>query len=138
MSNKTGNLRENDSRWTIFIRDLELSIFIGIDAAELAAPQLVRISLACDYLAPIPVDNKDTSQVVDYGMLVKKITSLVQNLQKDGGQHVYLVETLAHAIASLCLCDSRIITVWVRVEKPTVIQGVKSVGVEITRTQLKN
>ena len=47
----------------------------------------------------------------------------------------YTVEALATDIAKLCLTESGVEKVVVRVEKPDAIETAKSAGVEITRTR---
>jgi 7,8-dihydroneopterin aldolase/epimerase/oxygenase len=47
----------------------------------------------------------------------------------------FTVEALATDLAKQCLSDPRVHSVRVRVEKPAILPGCRSVGVEIERSQ---
>mgnify|MGYP004005457081 FL=1 len=111
----------------VFIRDLELLCSIGIHDHEKQAPQRVLINI--DMMAyPSSVDvNDDHENVICYETVTNQIRALIAK------GHVNLVETLAEDIASLCLKNTRVFNVRVRIEKPDIIADTRSVGVEIVR-----
>jgi dihydroneopterin aldolase len=67
------------------------------------------------------------SAVLDYGSVVTRIRTIVET------GHTNLLETLAEQIASVCLADSRVVRTIVKLEKPDIVPGCRSVGIEIVR-----
>ncbi len=116
-----------DKKWTIIINDVVFQTYIGINPDEALARQTVRLNLRCQVSMPVPDDQNYHGQFVCYDQLIKSITVLAQS------RHIHLVETLAEEIATLCFADSRIKTVWCRVEKLDVYSNATSVGIEIER-----
>ena len=47
--------------------------------------------------------------------------------------HVHLIETLAERVAAVCLSDSRVSKVLVRIEKPDIFADIATVEIEIER-----
>lgn len=115
--------------WRIVIRDLELICFLGVLDHEKTTPQLVRISVECDYVATVPDDQAGLDQVVPYDVMIEGIEQLCR------AKHIRLVETLGQSIADFCLSDKRVQQVFIRVEKPTIYPNAKSVGIELVRDQ---
>lgn len=120
-------VNKTSKAWGILINNLVFDCYIGINPEEALAPQAVRLNLKCQVEMPAPNDQQYHGQFVCYDQLIKSITALAQ------GRHTHLVESLAEDIAQLCLEDSRITSVWCRVEKLDVYSHVSSVGIEIER-----
>ncbi len=112
----------------VFIRDLKLDCSIGWHRHEETSPQRVRINLDLAVGDDGRELSDDLANVVCYERIADGVREIV------GRGHIRLVETLAEMIAGLCLADSRIESVRVRVEKLDVFQDAASVGVEIERT----
>src|SRR5579862_1256936 len=110
----------------VFVRNLELLAHIGVHGHEHGKPQPVRINLDLAVEDTATLEDR-LEQVVDYERLTEKIRAIV------GRGHVNLAETLAERIASVCLEDTRVRTVRVRVEKLHAVPGAESAGVEIER-----
>lgn len=110
----------------IFLRDMVLMCCIGVHRHEQSAPQRVRINLDLAVRDDRELGD-DLNNVVCYEQVADAIRRLVDS------RHIKLVETLAEEIASVCLSDSRIRSVRVRVEKLDVFADIASVGVEIER-----
>lgn len=111
----------------VFVRDLVLPALIGVHAHEHGARQRIRINLD---LAAREGDGglgDDLQNVVCYESLVAGVQRII-----DRG-HISLVETMAEAIAEMCLEDKRVRSARVRVEKLDIISNAESVGVEIER-----
>lgn len=110
----------------VFVRDLELTMLIGIYDHEKAAPQrvIVNIDLSVEEGG---AHGDDIDHVVSYEIVVNKVEALIAE------GHINLVETLCERIAELCLEDPRVAIARVRVEKPDIIKNARSVGVEIER-----
>lgn len=115
--------------YRIFVRDLVVPWNIGIHDHEQAGPQRVRINVDLAVREAKKFDADRYRQVVCYATVVEGIRKLA-----DQG-HVNLVETLASRVADLCLADDRVVEATVRAEKLDAIEGVSSVGIEITRTR---
>ncbi|MBV9570342.1 MAG: dihydroneopterin aldolase [Alphaproteobacteria bacterium] len=114
----------------ILIRDLELSVQIGIHGHEHGRAQPVRINLdlAVD---DSPVDDR-LEAVVDYEAIVGNVRAITEQ------GHINLAETLAERIAQVCLDDPRVKIARVRVEKLHAVPGAESAGVEIERRRGAN
>ncbi len=124
-STRTANVFKSIRR--VFVHNLVLSARIGIHAHERTAPQRIRINLnlgVCENNGPVD-DRLET--VVCYEMILQRVRNIVAS------GHVNLVETLAEHIATVCLQDTRVQHVRVKVEKIEISHDVGSVGVEIER-----
>jgi FolB domain-containing protein len=115
----------------IIIKDLLVRGIIGVNEWERENPQdiLINISLFTDLKVAGQSDLIEDS--VNYRTVSKKVTSHVEVIKR------HTVEALAEDIAAICLADSRVERVVVRVEKPGAVRFSKSVGVEIERIQAK-
>ncbi|MCX6353434.1 MAG: dihydroneopterin aldolase [Candidatus Aureabacteria bacterium] len=111
----------------ILISDLRARCVIGVSREERREKQDILINL------DIGTDTRDAAQsdkfqdALDYRAIKKSILSLVEN------SRCHLLETLAEAIADVCLLNQKVLKVNVRVEKPFALRFARSVGVEITR-----
>lgn len=112
----------------VFLRDLSVRTVIGVDERERAAPQevLVTLELEADLGAAAATD--DLSCSIDYSA----VATLVR--QHAEASRFRLLEAFAGSIATLVLERfPPVRAVRVRVEKPRVIPGARSVGVELHR-----
>ena len=112
----------------VFVRDLELSCFIGIYDHEKADPQRVRLNLD---LAVFEGEASDVADDIENVVCYEKITTAVREVCTTG--HINLVETLAEEVATVCLLHTQVRSARVRVEKLDVFEDAFSVGVEIER-----
>src|SRR6476659_6363004 len=113
---------------TIEIRDLLLRAIVGVNPDERVNRQdvLLNISLETD-LGPA-ARSDDIRDAVNYRTIAKDIIEFVEQSQ------FLLVESLAEAVAGLCLRDERVGRVRVSIQKPGALRFAKSVGVTIERT----
>lgn len=116
-------------RRKVFVRDLELSAFIGVYDFEQGVLQPVKINLEIEVMEPSDPVGDRLEDVVCYNKLTQGIRAII-----DGG-HIKLVETLAERIAELALSHAMVDAVMVRVEKPNAILEAAAAGVEIVRTK---
>lgn len=125
---RAGSRDAGESLRHILVRDLELPARIGVYQHERSGHQRIRVNLdvAVAEGDPAAIDDR-LANVVDYERMVTGVRSIV------AAGHVNLVETLAERIAALCLEDSRVRHVRVRVEKLEVFPDAASVGIEIER-----
>lgn len=116
-----------DGQRHIFVRDLVLNCNIGVYRHERDAPQRVRlnIDLAIADDAAGATDRLDDT--VSYEGIVDRARAIVD------ARHYNLVETLAEALAAMCLDDPRVRAARIRVEKLDVFANTGAVGVEIER-----
>lgn len=113
-----------------FIRDLRLRAHIGITDDERRALQDIVINVEFESDQRKAAETDDVGDAVDYRALNKRVIALVE-----ASDH-RLVEALAQRVARLCLEESRIQSVRVRIEKPGALRFADSVGVDIHRTRL--
>lgn len=111
----------------VFVRDLVVPCRIGVFRHEQGGTQRVRINLDLLVKESDAAIHDDPALVVRY----EKVTDRIRSLCTE--QHIKLLETLAEHISALCLEDSRVKAVTVRVEKLDVFADAESAGVEIVR-----
>ena len=111
----------------IELRNLLVRGIIGINDDERVNKQdvIVNLTLFTDTRAAAASDRIEDT--VNYRTIAKRVILLVES------SSYFLVERLAERIAELCLDDSRVQRVVVRVEKPGAIRFAESVGVVIDR-----
>lgn len=118
---------ENKPPDMIHIRDLALRCILGVYPHERREKQevLINITMYADLSAPCATDQIDST--VDYRTVKKQIIDMVES------SSFQLVERLAGEIASLCLCNQRVLRVRVVVDKPGALRFAKSAAIEIVR-----
>ena len=116
-----------DRRDRIFIRDLLIRGILGINDEERVNEQDILVNLTLFTDIREAAETEDIGRTVNYKSLKKKVITHVETSRR------LLVERLAEDIAGLCLEESRVRAVKVRVEKPTALRFARSVGVEILR-----
>jgi len=111
----------------VFIEDLLIRSVIGISDREREQPQdiLVNVTLYTDTSRAGRSD--DVNDSINYRTVAKTILAHTEKVSR------YTVEALAEDIADLCLQNSDVNGVKVRVEKPGAVRFSRSVGVTITR-----
>ncbi len=111
----------------IHIRDLLLRGLIGINDWEREKPQdiLLNITLFANLQAAGKSD--EIEDTVNYRTLTKQIIAHIESSAR------FTIEALAEDVAQICLADSRVVRVRVRIEKPGALRFAKSVGVDIER-----
>ena len=120
---------EKKSADFLFIRDLELDMFVGVLPHEKDKKQrvLVNIELAVE---PVPGGSKDEIRnVVSYADIVENIENIA------AGGHINLLESFAEKIAASCLEDKRAREISVCVEKTDIFKNARGVGCRIIRRQ---
>jgi dihydroneopterin aldolase/D-erythro-7,8-dihydroneopterin triphosphate epimerase len=113
----------------IEIRDLLLRAIIGINPDERINRQDVLLNIELDADLRPAAGSDDIRDAVNYRTIAKDVIELVE------GSQYNLVETLAEAVARLCLNDERVSRVRVSLQKPGALRFAASVGVTIERTR---
>lgn len=111
----------------VFVRDLELMASVGVFEMEKRYEQRVVVSLDLWVVDDYDGRSDALSAVLDYGAVVAGVRAIVET------GHTNLIETLAERIAAAALADARVVSAVVRLEKPDIVPGCRSVGIEITR-----
>lgn len=121
-------LADGDVR-RIFLRGLSLDMRIGVYAHEMGATQ--RVSIDVDvYLAPPtkPVQD-DIRNVLDYDFIRDEVQAFIAD------RHINLQETLAEAVAEICLARPEVLAVRVATSKPEAYENCDFVGYEVFRVK---
>lgn len=111
----------------VFVRDLELMASVGVFEMEKRYEQRLVVSLDLSVIDDYDGRSDALSAVLDYGAVVAGVRAIVET------GHTNLIETLAERIAEAALADPRVVSAVVRLEKPDIVPGCRSVGIEITR-----
>jgi FolB domain-containing protein len=113
----------------LFITDLTIRGIIGINERERRIPQKICINLALFGDLASAGRSDDIRDSVNYKSVARKVLAHVRSARR------FAVEALAADIAALCLEDSWVSKVRVRVEKPGALRFARSVGAEIERSR---
>lgn len=111
----------------VFIKDLLVQGIIGVYEWERKQPQDILVNIRLFTETQQTGSTDDIKDCIDYGDIAEKIRLLIENSNR------YTVEALAEDISDLCLDQPRVLNLIVRVEKPGVVTGASSVGVQIKR-----
>ncbi len=113
----------------IHIHDLRLQCIVGVYDHERQEKQdiVLGISLGLDLRSAGESDRLENT--VDYKKLQEDIMTSVSH------SRFQLIESIAEAVASLCLQNDKIDLVKIVVEKPTALRFSRTVAVEITRSR---
>jgi dihydroneopterin aldolase len=113
----------------VFVRELELMAHVGVYEVEHRYEQRLVVSVDLDVVDAYDGTSDRLAEVLDYGTVVTSVRRIVE------AEHVNLLETLAERIAQTWLEDPRVHAVRVRLEKPDILPGCGSVGIEIERSR---
>ncbi len=111
----------------VFVTNLELIASVGVFEIEHRYEQRIIVSLDLNVDDTYDGRSERLSDVVDYSELVRATEAIAQS------GHFKLIETLAERIAEAGLKDARVRDIRVRIEKPDIMPGCRSVGIEIVR-----
>jgi D-erythro-7,8-dihydroneopterin triphosphate epimerase len=111
----------------IHVRDLSARCIVGIYPEERRAKQDIVLNLTLEGDFRRAAASDDIADAVDYKRLKKQVIAHVE------GSRYQLIETLAQAVADICLSDPGVRRVTVTVDKPGALRFARSVAVELTR-----
>jgi len=111
----------------IFIEGLTGQTVIGIDHAELHAPQPLVIDVVAGVPRPRACDTDDIADTIHYGHVRNRLLRLLRE------HRLQLLEAFAEAIATILLDEFGAAWVRVKVAKPHKFDDVAAVGVQIER-----
>lgn len=111
----------------IHIKDLVVRCIIGVDQEERRDKRELVINITLHVYLGRACTSDQLNDTVDYRQLVDKIIFMAENSK------FHLIESLAEKVAEICLMESLVRMVQVRIEKPSTMPSIKSAEVEITR-----
>ena len=111
----------------IIISDLVARGIIGINDSEREKPQEILINIILFGDISRVGQSDDIEDSINYRTIAKKVMAHAEIAQR------FTVEALATDLAHLCLEETGVQKVRVRVEKPGAVRFSRSVGVEIER-----
>jgi dihydroneopterin aldolase len=114
-------------RRQVFVDGLELMASVGVFEVERRYEQRIVISVTLDVIDDYDGFSDRLEHVLDYGAVVEACRRLVES------RHYHLIETLAERISEAALADARVLAVRVRIDKPDIVAGCRSVGIAIER-----
>ena len=117
-------------RRKVIIKDLTLSVFVGIHNFEKKKKQRVKFNieiLTDPYVSP---NSKDLNSILDYEKVVMQIEKLT-NLK-----HHELLEDLAENIFNIIFKNKLVKKINLKLEKIDIIKKTKSVGIEVSKTKI--
>jgi len=114
----------------VIIKNLVLSIFIGIHNFEKKKKQRVRFNIEVVTNPNIKPNNKDLTTILNYEDLINKIKLLVKK------QHHELIEDLAENIFEIIFQNRLVKKINIKIEKLDIIKNSESVGIEFSKSKI--
>jgi 7,8-dihydroneopterin aldolase/epimerase/oxygenase len=111
----------------VFVRDLEIMASVGVYEVEMRYEQRIIVSVELIVRDDYDGVSERLVDVLDYSVIVRDLELLVQS------RHFKLIETMAEAMAAVCLTDARVMLARISVMKPDIMPSCKAVGIEIER-----
>ena len=112
----------------IKLKDLTLDCYLGVYDFEHKAKRPIVINIEIDYSDESSCRSDNLSDTLDYDIIIKQIKDLIADKRFD------LIEKLAFDILQVVFnTDEKIIKAVVTVDKPKIIEEIKSTSVTLTR-----
>lgn len=114
---------------TIFLSEVKVQTKLGVPEWERMTPQTIILDIEIGYDLSKACQSDDVNDTIDYGTVVNRVR---ETLQENSFQ---LVEKLAEHLCHLILKEFNAQSVKIKVAKPTILPGLKALGVVIQRTK---
>lgn len=114
---------------TIFLSEVKVQTKLGVPEWERMTPQTIILDIEIGYDLSKACQSDDVNDTIDYGAVVNRVR---ETLQENSFQ---LVEKLAEHLCQLILKEFNAQSVKIKVAKPTILPGLKALGVVIQRTK---
>ena len=114
---------------TIFLSEVKVQTKLGVPEWERMTPQTIILDIEIGYDLSNACQSDDVNDTIDYGAVVSRVRD---TLQENSFQ---LVEKLAEHLCQLILKEFNALSVKIKVAKPTILPGLKALGVIIQRTK---
>ncbi len=120
---------ENKYRYLrkVLIKNLVLSIYVGLHKFEKKKKQRVRFNLEITSNENIKPNNKNLQSIVNYEDVINKIIHITNK------KHHELLEDLAENIFEIIFSYKIVKKIKLKLEKLDIIKKTESVGIEITK-----
>ncbi|HEY0563793.1 MAG TPA: dihydroneopterin aldolase [Methylophilus sp.] len=112
---------------TIFLEQVKVQTKLGVPEWERMVAQTIILDIEISYDLSASCKSDAIADTIDYGQVVSRIR---ETLTKHSFK---LVEALAEHVCQLILMEFGALKVKVKVAKPSVLPGLKSLGVAIER-----
>ena len=112
---------------TIFLEQVSVQTKLGVPNWERLKPQTIILDIEIGYDLSQSCKSDEIEDTVDYGEVVNRIRATLQE------NSFKLVEALAEHVCQLILQEFKAKQVKVKVSKPSVLSGLKALGVIIER-----
>ena len=116
---------------TIFISELKVQTKLGVPIWERMMPQTIILDIEIGYDLSKACKSDAISDTIDYGAVVQRIKSTLSE------NNFQLVEALAEHICQLILQEFNALNVKVKISKPSILPGLKALGVTIQRKKFE-
>lgn len=113
----------------VIIQNLRAMGILGIHDWERVTPREIVINAVLYTDTRQAARTDDIADCINYSEMAKKLRTHAESAA------CQTVEALANELASLCLNDTRILKVVLRVDKPGAVPEAQSVAVEVEREQ---
>lgn len=114
---------------TIFISELKVQTKLGVPEWERMVPQTVILDIEIGYDLSKSCKSDNITDTIDYGSVVNRIR---ETLTENSFQ---LVEALAECVCQLIFREFKAENLKIKVTKPAILPGLKSLGVSIVRSK---
>ena len=118
------------SKRKVIIKNLIISMFIGIHDFEKRKKQRVKFNieiLTNPYVTP---NNKDLNSILNYEVIVSKIEKIAYL------KHHELLEDLAENIFNMIFRNKLVKKINLKIEKLDILKKTKSVGIEVSKSKV--
>lgn len=113
----------------IFLSEVKVQTKLGVPEWERMTPQTIILDIEIGYDLSKACKSDGIADTIDYGAVVSRIR---ETLTENSFQ---LVEALAEHLCQLILKEFDALNVKVKVAKPTILPGLKALGVIIERSK---
>ena len=115
------------SKRKVIIKNLIISMFIGIHDFEKRKKQRVKFNITITTDSKIEPNKKELSTILDYEKVIKNLTLLVEK------KHYDLLEELSESIFKMIFNHKLVKKVNLKLEKLDIIKNAESVGIEVSK-----
>lgn len=113
---------------TIFLEQVTVKTKLGVPEWERLKPQTIILDIEIEYDLSQPCQSDAIEDTVDYGVVVSRIRETLS------AHSFKLVEALAEHLCQLILKEFKAECVKIKVAKPSILPGLKALGVAIERS----
>ncbi len=114
---------------TIFLSEVKVQTKLGVPEWERMVEQTIILDIEIGYNLSKACKSDDVTDTIDYGAVVNRVR---ETLNKNSFQ---LVEALAEHLCQLILSEFNAVDVKIKVSKPSILPGLKALGVIIQRNK---